>query len=632
MVFDYSNIDSGPESVQSFKKYISETLMPPVQSLFEASLKVIPWPAKLYMTSEHCSGIVKIPTVAIDDGYDADIVIFVKAVDEPQEGWIADAFYCAHDLETLRPIAGAIRFNVASLKKTTEESDLSTTLHEIMHILAFNEPLYPHFINPDTLQPLTGHLFKKIVNGIETTVLNVPPLTQRLRKHFNCSILEGAYLENQGSPGSAGVHLERRIFYNEFMTANDLLDLRFSEFTFALLEGSGWYKVDYSYAEPMTYGKNAGCAFLDGKCINPATKEANFREFCSPLTSKGVSWTKRGFGSCGRTSILTNPDLTSSFDYWGNKTVVSDPFSDNCPYIQTGMTSDCELEWNAKNATLGSYETYSIGSSAFIGTLSRGSTPSVQTEGFCFKTECLKKSEKKYVLKVFFGGDNKYVNCSKKGNIDASKFNFTHDIVGVLNCPDPNEFCGQILSEGFCKGGCYGNGKCKDRKCECKQGWTTHNCAKREYVDNCSRCANDKFKTTCYGNSCVCNPSNITCQCALGYKTGAECLNISVKVDSGNNGKKNNNKTVVINSGSTIANNTGGNGSKKIGASSDNFEKTSNSKYYFGFSREIIFAMGACLALVVVLACCLMRKKNKNFRNKSLSDSMIKNQSQIADL
>jgi len=108
-------------------------------------------------------------------------------------------------------------------------------------------------------------------------------------------------------------------------------------------------------------------------------------------------------------------------------------------------------------------------------------------------------------------------------------------------------------------------------------------------------------------------------------------LNISVKVDNGNV-KKNNNKTVVVNSGSTIANNTGGNGSKKIGANNDGIEKTSNSKYYFGFSREMIFAVGACLVLIVILACFMMKKKNKKIRNNSLSDSMIKNQSQISDL
>jgi len=626
MVFDYSNIDSGPESVRDFKKYISETLMPPVQSLFEASLKVIPWTGKLYLSPAFCAGLMTIPPVAIDEGYDADIAIFVKAVDEPQAGWIADAFYCAHDMDTMRPIAGAIRFNVASLRKTTEESDLSTTLHEIMHILAFNEPLYPNFINPETLQPLKGHLFKKMVNGIETTVLNVPPLTQRLRKHFNCPTLEGAYLENQGTPGSAGVHLERRIFYNEFMTANDILDLRFSEFTFALLEGSGWYKVDYSYAEPMTYGKNAGCAFLDGKCMNPVTKEANFREFCSPLTSMGVSWTKRGFGSCGRVSITTNPNLTSSFDHWGNKTVVGDPFSDNCPYIQTGLMTDCEIEWNAKNASLGTYEFYGIGGRAFVGNLSRGSAVSVKTEGFCFKTECLKMTDDKYMLQVFFGGDKNYVNCSKKGNIDSSNFNFTHDIVGGLECPDPNEFCGQVLSEGFCKGGCYGNGKCRNRKCECIEGWTSHNCAKREYVDKCSRCANYISKTTCYGNECVCNPSNITCQCALGLKKGAECLNL-VKVNNGASKKADN---------TSMATNKNVGESKKAITSGENLEKHSSAIQTSRYGqREIVFAVGACLVLFVVLACFMKNKKTMKGREtmkKSLVDPMIKNQSQIAEL
>lgn len=51
--------------------------------------------------------------------------------------------------------------------------------------------------------------------GISTTVLNLEPLTKRLRDHFNCPTLEGAYLENEGGSGSAGSHFERRIFYNE---------------------------------------------------------------------------------------------------------------------------------------------------------------------------------------------------------------------------------------------------------------------------------------------------------------------------------------------------------------------------------------------------------------------------------
>ena len=62
----------------------------------------------------------------------------------------------------------------------------------------------------------------KIVNGRKITVLNLPPLTERIRTHFNCSTAEGAYLENEGGPLSADSHFERRIFYNEVSFKNYL--------------------------------------------------------------------------------------------------------------------------------------------------------------------------------------------------------------------------------------------------------------------------------------------------------------------------------------------------------------------------------------------------------------------------
>lgn len=53
------------------------------------------------------------------------------------------------------------------------------------------------------------------MNGYETTVLILEPLAKRLQQYFNCPTIEGAYLENQGSPGSIGSHFERRLFFNE---------------------------------------------------------------------------------------------------------------------------------------------------------------------------------------------------------------------------------------------------------------------------------------------------------------------------------------------------------------------------------------------------------------------------------
>lgn len=56
-----------------------------------------------------------------------------------------------------------------------------------------------------------------MVNGINTTVLTVAPLTARVRNYFGCSTIEGAYLENQGDSGSKGSHFERRVFFNEVL-------------------------------------------------------------------------------------------------------------------------------------------------------------------------------------------------------------------------------------------------------------------------------------------------------------------------------------------------------------------------------------------------------------------------------
>ena len=66
----------------------------------------------------------------------------------------------------------------------------------------------------------------------------------------------GAPLENQGGSGSLGAHWERSVFQNEIMTASDLTErLVFSNLTMALLESTGWYKVNKIYAEALIWGR-----------------------------------------------------------------------------------------------------------------------------------------------------------------------------------------------------------------------------------------------------------------------------------------------------------------------------------------------------------------------------------------
>jgi len=523
IILDFSTL-TGQDAL---KAYITQTVLPPVASLLSASLKVKRLTTKLTAGATVC-GSIATPAIYSNGGVDADLVIFVLSVNDPSSSYIATAGACTLAPITRRPMIGKLTYNLAYTQVQTNdakiESDIYVTMHEITHVLAFSSSLYQYYVNPADDVPLTGHTFDKTVNGGTVKVLNVAPLTNRIRTYFNCPTIEGAYIENEGGSGSAGSHFERRIFFNEYMTASAIKDQRFTQFALALLEGSGWYQPDYSYAEPTTWGKNKGCAFFDTTCINIATKQASFEEFCSPLGSETISFTKRGFGMCVD-DAFTAQTVPSNFDYWGNGTKVYDTFSDNCPWISPYSNKDCEDSdyQNAQYTFLPSYEYYGYGGKGFLGTLGPSGASLGSPFGYCFKTNCVAQAGGTYQLQVLFGA-SAIATCTAVGAISPPA---ATGAGGVLYCPDPTAFCNQIMNEGYCKGNCWARGSCVNRQCVCNDGWAFHDCRKKQYVDNCARCAGkDPLRLTCYGDECVCNPSDNNCMCMTGAKTGPDCAGV----------------------------------------------------------------------------------------------------------
>ena len=88
--------------------------------------------------------------------------------------------------------------------------------------------------------------------GTQTRTIDLmvtPRVVEEVRRHFNCSDLEGAELEDQGGDGTALTHWEKRIFQNEAMTGTVHTENPvYSRLTFALLEDSGWYLPNYDLA------------------------------------------------------------------------------------------------------------------------------------------------------------------------------------------------------------------------------------------------------------------------------------------------------------------------------------------------------------------------------------------------
>ena len=459
IIAEYSTMTGASTDLAS---YIKKKVMPAAIDYFNAALSVTPLTTlKVSSTTTTVCGL-NVPSI-YRTGVEADLVLLVTA-EASDSNFIAWAKPCILSGVNKRAVFGQVNFNLNFLTVGDAidlEGDILVTIHEITHVLGFSPSLFSYF-------PSDPVVSTTMVNGINTTYYHAEPLTSRLRKHFNCSTLKGAYLENQGAAGSIGSHFERKMLEAELMTASSINDARISEFTLAFLESTGWYTVDYFMAEPVYWGKNKGCTFLSGACIDKTTFKANFDEFCSPLKASACTFHRRSGGYCGATSITTNAKLLPNFDYWGNKTIVTDSFADNCPYIRAYSNVDCHDPKDESRAVLAA-EVYGTGSLCFMGTLYPTGALAKKT-AYCLKYNCEAKLDGTYTLKVIFGSTT--ATCTSESSIKVAGY------YGLFDCPDPNEYCSTI-GKRYCKRNCYGRGTCNTSTglCKCNAGWTGADCS-----------------------------------------------------------------------------------------------------------------------------------------------------------
>jgi len=426
-------------SSSSVRNYVQNQLIPPIMDYFSAALKIkYPTTGKLQITSGSVCGKA-LPSV-LKSGVNADWFYMIET--NTATDYIAQTTTCSLASGSKRPIVGKTIISTRYLTPTTDilyhERQMICIMHEVVHALGFSNALYSHWLTSNG-KVLTGHIQKATLDGITTTVINAEPLTSKLRAHFGCSTLKGAYMENTGSSGTAGSHFERRQFAYEAMTSGLIIQMQMSEFTLAILESTGWYVPDYAgYADPYFWGKGQGCSFLTGSCSG-----GKYEEFCSG-SARGCALTGRGGGSCN-----------------------TDTRSDNCRWVHPTENYDCQNPNADSYARLPSIQTFgrTAGSQCFAGTLNTKKAGS-QTS-FCFKYSCSGSgSSAKLTLSV--GG--KSVVCTKKGNVSVSGY------AGVINCPDPVEYCATVGVKA-CPRGCMGRGTCSNGKCTCNKGFKGLDCA-----------------------------------------------------------------------------------------------------------------------------------------------------------
>ncbi|KAK6635611.1 hypothetical protein RUM44_000865 [Polyplax serrata] len=352
----------------------------------------------------------------------ADFVFYVSAMQTQRcyRGMtVAYAAHCQQEGALDRPIAGKstkenINLNFSlwryeltelvscssfsiSTKPQELEVLLSTVKHEILHALGFSVSLYA-FYRDEKGRPLTprGENGKpildeklqtrqwsdKVIRTIvrddwlvhggpvkrEFHVLVTPRVVEEVRSHFNCSLLEGAELEDQGEDGTALTHWEKRVFENEAMTGTHTQNPVYSRITLALMEDTGWYKANYSMAQPLSWGKNLGCDFVMRSCKEWMDKHRKIDKpiypFCNKVKQDPLETEcTEDRSSVSLCNLVSHPDklpqIYQNFDniphipsgreahYGGSVSL-----ADYCPYTQ-------EFTWRSNNiAVRGSHCKY----------------------------------------------------------------------------------------------------------------------------------------------------------------------------------------------------------------------------------------------------------------------------------
>jgi len=426
----------------SFKSYVQNDLMPPVIDYFQAALAVKqPLTSNLKISSSSICDYAT-PTV-LKNGVATDFFVVVTSTSD-EANWVASAGSCYLSSTTKRPLVARMMFNLVYTKDASNdvllhERNMYLTMHEMMHALGFTGSSFKNVIN-SAGKTLTGHIKTVNLGGVARTVLDVAPLTAKLRAHYGCATLPGAFLEDDGGAGTEGSHFERRHFIYETMCSGVIHGRRISEFSLSVLEGSGWYMPNYTYAEPFFFGKGQGCNFLYQDCT---AQTFNYEEFCTGST-RGCSPVGRGGGICS-----------------------SDTRSEGCKYHIPNLDYDCENPSASDNARFPTKESFgrTAGSKCFEGTLttlSKGTDSS-----FCFKYNCV-GTGLTTKLEVMVGTTK--VTCTKEAQLKVTGYN------GLLNCPDPLTFCNTV-GKKYCPRGCLGRGTCVNNVCKCKTGYSGVDCA-----------------------------------------------------------------------------------------------------------------------------------------------------------
>jgi len=375
---------------------------------------------------------------------EGDLLVIVIPQNDPSSSAFASALPITLSPIDGRPIVGIYNLNFAGIEvnKLNEFLYFNIFAHEMTHILGFSNNLFSEFYYDGEKRSESSTVQDIHIGGTQYKAIILPEVVEIAKKHFNCDSITGLPLENNGGGGSANSHWEKTFLSSSYMNPVTEFPGILDPFTFAFLNGTGWYIVDGGAPQHMEWGLNSGCVYFK-QCPNT-------KEYC----------TKDSLG-IGCTADYMNIALCM------NITV----FSQTCSLKISNPSSYCPIGSSLPTPTANPKASrtfpsiYSLHSRCLITlTLPSRSSSLYTITPNCYPTYCTSSSGVPS-LTILYSADSPPLTCSKsRALLPLSASGET-----VLLCPDLSDFCG--VWSRRCLFDCSGNGLCLNGgKCYCFSG------------------------------------------------------------------------------------------------------------------------------------------------------------------
>eukprot|EP01123_Difflugia_compressa_P012728 TRINITY_DN5570_c0_g1_i1.p1 TRINITY_DN5570_c0_g1~~TRINITY_DN5570_c0_g1_i1.p1 ORF type:complete len:724 (+),score=119.82 TRINITY_DN5570_c0_g1_i1:3-2174(+) len=367
---------------------------------------------------------------------DCDYYLMVSARPIVTASTLANALPCSHDVlpgnRFSRPLAGSINFNPSATSNISHNyfeftQNIKTGLHEITHALGFTSDLFQDYITPEGGYYLTT-TSKTTYNGGSKWQIITPRVVSFAQQHYNCSTLSGMELEDYNEGGEAGSHWESRLVDSEYMAGIASIEAQLSYLTLSFFEDMGWYKANFSMAEPWRYGIQEGCSWVQ----QPCSTETWNRYWCQTSASVSCNGQRNAVAYCNLVTFQSA--LPTEYQYFSQNTLGGKSgWNDYCP-IYVGYSNTYCHDSAAYIASPNEYsEVVGPGSSCWD-----FKTPYGTAQG-CFPTACIMLSgDTSVTLQVNIGGQ--WLQCPKNGGVVSHS---TSKGTLQVTCPFVEFFCSE---------------------------------------------------------------------------------------------------------------------------------------------------------------------------------------------